>query len=151
MIRARLIPLPFRSTAAVALLAAIASQSLGGCASPPPPTVSVAQLMQRPGERALVDGLRKYDDGAFEPAERHFRAALRHGLQDPRDTAVAYKYLAFIACAFDRPAECDADFRAAFAADPNFRLSDSEIGHPIWGPVYRRVAASLQSQQKSNN
>jgi hypothetical protein len=54
---------------------------------------------------------------------------------------VAYKHLAFIACAFNRPAECEADFRSAFAADPGFRLTDAEIGHPIWGPVYRRVAA----------
>ena len=38
-------------------------------------------------------------------------------------------------------AELDAQGRA-FAADPDFSLNDKEIGHPIWGPVYRRVAAA---------
>jgi hypothetical protein len=35
--------------------------------------------------------------------------------------------------------ECEAAFRAARAADPGFVLSRSEAGHPLWGPVYRRV------------
>ena len=118
---------------------------LTACASPAPATVSVADLWQRPGEHALLDGLHNYENGAFEPAETNFRAALRQGLQDRRDTAVAYKHLAFIACAFNRPVECESSFRSAFAADPAFRLSDAEIGHPVWGPVYRRVAASQPS------
>ncbi len=123
--------------------ALLACALLGACAAPAPTSVSIAELVQHPGEHALVDGLRNYEDGAFERATRNFQEALAHGLQDPRDTAVAHKNLAFIACAFNRPVECEADFRAAFAADPGFRLSDAEIGHPIWGPVYRRVAASI--------
>jgi tetratricopeptide (TPR) repeat protein len=116
---------------------------LAGCAEPaPPPTASVAELAQHPGEHALLEGLRNYENGAFEPAEANFKSAVQQGLHDRRDTAVAYKHLAFIACAFNRPQECEANFRAAFAADPNFRLTDAEIGHPIWGPVYRRVAAA---------
>jgi len=128
--------------------ATIAVVCLGGCAAPEPATVSVAQLVQRPAEHALVVGMRDYEDGAFEPAERAFRDALSRGLRDPRDSAVAYKYLAFIACAFNRLAECEGDFRAAFAADPKFRLTEAEIGHPIWGPVYRKVAASPRPAQK---
>jgi hypothetical protein len=115
---------------------------LAACAAPEPPTVSIAELAQRPGEHALLEGLHNYESGAFGPAEDNFRAALHQGLRDRRDSAVAYKHLAFIACAFNRPAECEADFRAAFTADPNFHLNDAEIGHPIWGPVYRRVAAT---------
>jgi hypothetical protein len=119
----------------------IALALLGACATPPPPTVSVAEVVSHPAERALVDGLREYEDGAFEPATKDFHAALDRGLRDPRDTGVAYKYLAFIDCAFNRVADCERNFRSAFAADPGFHLSDAEIGHPIWGPVYRRVAA----------
>jgi hypothetical protein len=115
---------------------------LCACASPPPESVSVAAMVERPAERALVDGIRDYESGAFEPAERDFHKAIAQGLRDRRDAAVAYKHLAFIACAFNRLAECDENFRAAFAADPQFRLTDTEIGHPIWGPVYRRVAAT---------
>ena len=132
------------------LPAAIAGACLAGCATPEPASVSVAELLQRPAEHALAAGLQSYEAGAFEPAERDFRDAIKRGLRDPRDTAVAYKHLAFIACAFNRLAECEANFRSAFAADPNFQLSAAEIGHPIWGPVYRQVAASVHGAQKSN-
>ncbi len=114
-----------------------------GCAAPPPPpTVSIVGLLERPAERALVAGLIAYDDGGFERAESQFHAAVNLGLGNPRDASVAFKYLAFISCAFSRLAECEADFRSAFAVNPAFRLTDAEIGHPIWGPVYRRVLAA---------
>jgi hypothetical protein len=134
--------LRWRSALCLRALVLGAAALLAACAAPEPPTVSVAELARRPGEHALLEGLRKYDSGAFAPAEEDFRSALHQGLGDRRDTAVAYKHLAFIACAFNRPVECEADFRSAFAADPGFRLTDAEIGHPIWGPVYRRVAAA---------
>jgi Tfp pilus assembly protein PilF len=115
---------------------------LAGCAAPEPPTVSVVELSQRPAEHALLEGMRKYESGAFDQAEGSFKVALHEGLADRRDRAVAYKYLAFIACAFARLDECEANFRSAFSSDPGFRLTDAEIGHPIWGPVYKRVAAA---------
>lgn len=138
-----------RSIAAVFLALGTSALVLGGCANPPPKSVSIAELVQRPGERSLVDGLRNYENGAFEAAERDFSAALSSGLQDQRDKAVAHKHLAFIACAFNRIAECESHFRAAFAADAGFRLSEAEIGHPVWGPVYRRVAASQPPAAKA--
>jgi hypothetical protein len=114
---------------------------LGACAETEPSTVSVAELAQHPGEHALLEGLHDYEGGSFAKAEEQFRSALHLGLRDRRDAAAAYKHLAFIACAFNRLAECEASFRSAFTADPGFRLTDAEIGHPIWGPVYRRVYA----------
>jgi hypothetical protein len=108
-----------------------------------PPTVSIAQLYQQPAERALVEGIRLYDIGEFERSEASLHTAVSAKLSDPRDVAVAYKYLAFIACAFNRGTECALDFTSAFKADPNFQLNDAEIGHPLWGPVYRRVAQAL--------
>jgi len=117
--------------------------TLGACETAPPPPPSIVSLMERPGEHALAVGLIDYDAGAFDRAETDFRSAVAHGLQSPSDAAVAYKHLAFIACAFSHLLECEADFRSAFAADPQFRLSDAEIGHPVWGPVYRRVAAAV--------
>ncbi len=109
---------------------------MSACATPPPATPateSIVSLYQRAPERALINGLRLYEDGAFDPAEQALRAALLQGLRDRRDAAVAHKYLAFIACAFSRLSD-------ALAVDPDFALSDAEIGHPIWGPVYRKVA-----------
>ena len=128
-----------RAAVAAAVAAAAALQ---GCQSTPK-TSSIAELYQRPAERALVDGIRLYDGGEFEHSEASLRAALAANLSDPRDVAFAYKYLAFIACAFNRGTECAIDFTNAFKADPNFRLNDAEIGHPLWGPVYRRVAQAL--------
>jgi hypothetical protein len=116
--------------------------ALYGCQTPPA-TSSIAQLYQRPAERALVDGIRLYDNGEFERSEAALHAAIAANLSDPRDVAFAYKYLAFIACAFNRGTECALDFTSAFKADPNFQLNDAEIGHPLWGPVYRRVAQAL--------
>src|SRR4029077_17067744 len=81
--------------------------------------------------------------GEFERAEASLHAAIGANLSDHRDVAVAYKYLAFIACAFNRATECAPDFTTAFKADPAFQLNDAEIGHPLWGPVYRRVAQAL--------
>jgi Tfp pilus assembly protein PilF len=133
-----------RFVAVVLLLAA----ALGGCetmqppAPPPAPaTVSVAALYQQPGERALIMGLSLYEQAVFDRAEQSLQAALKVGLRDKQDIATAHKYLAFIACAFNRIDECEQAFRAAFATDDKFALTEAEIGHPIWGPVFRRVAA----------
>ncbi len=117
---------------------------VAGCASkaPPPapaPATGLAELMERPAERALIDGIRAYDDGQYVPAEAALRKALAAGLRSPRDQASAHKLLAFITCTSNRLAECEAAFRAARAADPSFALSRSEAGHPQWGPVYKKV------------
>lgn len=117
---------------------------MGGCAAPKPPAPTpaasgLAELMERPGERALVAGIRAYDDGQYVQAEAELRRALAAGLASARDRASAHKLLAFITCSTQRLAECEASFRAARAADPAFALSRSEAGHPLWGPVYRQV------------
>ncbi len=119
---------------------------LSACAVPPPPApapppapVGLAELLERPAERALVDGMRAYDEAQYPQAEAALRRALEAGLQSPRDRASAHKLLAFITCTSERLADCEAAFRAARAADPGFALSKSEAGHPLWGPVARRV------------
>jgi len=128
------------------LLACAAATLVAACAttppSPPPqPTASIARLYEQPAERAFLNAMRLYEEGQHERAETLFRRALSDGLGDRHDIAMANKHLAFIACAYNRPVDCEAAFRAAFAADPGFRLTDAEVGHPIWGPVYKRVAA----------
>jgi hypothetical protein len=125
------------------VLIALSALGLAGCQSTPTEPPSIARLYQRPAERALIDGIRLYDSAEFERAEASLHAALAANLSSQRDVAVAYKYLAFIACAFNRGTECALDFTNAFNADPTFQLSDAEIGHPLWGPVYRRVAQAL--------
>jgi len=120
-----------------------ACQSLAPRPAPTaPPTASIASLYLKPAERSLIEGIRLYEEASFQRAETALRRALGEGLADARDQAVAYKYIAFIACAFNRLDECEASFTAAFAADPQFALDEKEIGHPVWGPVYRRIAAA---------
>lgn len=106
----------------------------------PPPSISIARLYEQPAERAFINGLRYYEEGQYERAEILLKRSLADGLRDRNDIAVAQKHLAFIACAYSRPLDCEQAFRAAFAADPGFRLTDAEMGHPLWGPVYQRVA-----------
>lgn len=137
-------PPPLRS---IALLAAtLCAALLTACATPPVPApppppapVGLAELMERPAERALVDGIRLYDNGQYDAAETSLRHALDAGLASPRDRASAHKLIAFIACTSAREAQCEAAFRAAIAADPAFALSRAEAGHPMWGPVYQRL------------
>ena len=127
------------------LAAGLAGALLVGCAAPAPkpkpaPAPSgLSDLMERPAERALFEGMRAYDDGNYAQAETALRKALDQGLASTRDQASAHKLLAFITCTSDRVALCEAEFRAARAADPAFVLSRSEAGHPVWGPVYKRV------------
>ncbi len=130
--------------AAWALLTALSA--LAACTTPPPPPapaapVGLAELMERPGESALVEGIRLYDNGQYPAAEAALRRALEAGLASARDRASAHKLIAFVACTSAREAECEAAFRAARAADPGFSLTRAEAGHPMWGPVWRRVAA----------
>ena len=129
-----------RPTLMVALLAAAAL--LGACATPPPPAApatGLSEVMERPAERALLDGIRAYDDGQYAQAETALRTALAEGLKSTRDRATAHKLLAFITCTSNRLAACETQFREARAADAAFALSRSESGHPVWGPVYRSV------------
>ena len=57
--------------------------------------------MERPAERALLDGIRAYDDAQYAQAEKALRLALAGGLQSTRDRATAHKLLAFITCTSD--------------------------------------------------
>jgi Tfp pilus assembly protein PilF len=121
-----------RTAAALALALALAA-----CVT----DQGLTDVMQRPAERALLAGMRAYDDAQYKDAERELQRALTAGLVSPRDRASAHKHLAFVYCTSSRVAECDKAFRDALAADPAFALSKAEAGHPQWGPVYRRVTA----------
>jgi Tfp pilus assembly protein PilF len=120
--------------AAAATFAALAL--LAGCETPPPAPVGVTDISDRPAERALLAGMRAYDEADYPAVERHADEALKLGLASNRDQAVAHKLRAFVYCTSDRAALCEAEFRAALAADPKFELTKAEAGHPIWGPVY---------------
>lgn len=113
-----------------------------GCAAPPPPAApptGLSEVMARPAERALLDGIRAYDDAQYAQAEKALRQALADGLASARDRATAHKLLAFISCSSERLTDCEQQFRDARSADASFALSRSEAGHPVWGPVYKSL------------
>ena len=122
------------SRAAAVVLGAL----LAACAADP----GLTDVMQRPAERALLTGMRAYEDAQYADAERELKRALATGLTSAKDRASAHKHLAFVYCTSDRLAACDKAFRDALGADPGFVLTKAEAGHPQWGPVYRRVTAA---------
>jgi Tfp pilus assembly protein PilF len=124
-----------------ALLPAVLAVVIAGCALPGT-APGLSEVIARPAERALLAGWRAYDDAQYADAERELKAALAAGLQSQKDRAAAHKLLAFVYCTSTRLAECEQSFRAARAADPAFALTRAEAGHPLWGPVYRKVAGN---------
>ncbi len=112
---------------------------LAACALPPPAPPGLLDVAERPAEKALLAGLRAYDDAQYPQAEQLLTQALQTGLASPRDRAAAHKQLAFIYCTSRRMPACEAEFRAARRDDPAFTLSKAEAGHPLWGPVWQRV------------
>ena len=117
---------PPHAHARSALATALCTLLLAACGTAPKPAPAppsgLAELMERPGERALFEGIRAYDDGQYAVAETALRKALAAGLQSGRDRASAHKLLAFITCTSERLAECEVAFRAARAADPALSL-----------------------------
>jgi Tfp pilus assembly protein PilF len=129
-------------TLAIVLLAAW----LAGCApmgeKSPAPQITEAQLREKAKE-SLANGLRQYQEGQYEDAQKSLMAALDHGLLSHTEQSTARKNLAFMYCVTNRTQQCEDEFRKAMEIDPSFDLTPAEIGHPIWGPVYKSVRAQL--------
>ena len=121
------------STATAAALVLVA------CVQAPPAPLGLMDIAERPAEKALLGGIRAYEDAQYGKAEADLNTALQAGLVSARDRAAVHKYLAFVYCSSQRERECESEFRLARAADPGFVLSRSEAGHPVWGPVYKRL------------
>ena len=113
--------------------------ALTGCAQPAAAPTALVEIIAMPAEKALMAGLRAYEDAQYVEAQQHFNLALSLRLASPKDRAAAHKHLAFIYCTSQRRSECEAQFRAARLADPAFTLDKSEAGHPSWSEVYKRV------------
>ena len=107
---------------------------LAACATPQPAPSGLADLMERPAERALFEGIRAYDDGNYAVAETALRKALAGGLQTGRDQATAHKLLAFITCTSDRVPACEDAFRAARARRPGVHAQPLRSRPPVVGP-----------------
>jgi Tfp pilus assembly protein PilF len=115
-----------------------AAMVLAGCSSQP--VQDIRNIFQTRGEPQLKAGIRYYEDGKYPQATTSLQDALSAGLSDA-DQVTANKYLAFISCVSNRERQCRAYFKRALELDPSFDLTPAEAGHPMWGPVFRRVKA----------
>jgi Tfp pilus assembly protein PilF len=101
------------------------------------------------GEQELERAVKSYEEAAYKNAARQFQAALDFGLDAKTDQATAHKYLAFIVCVSGREKSCREEFRKALDVDPSFELGPAEIGHPVWGPVFRSVKSDAVVKAKT--
>lgn len=124
---------------AAALAAALV---LTGCQSK---AIQEFPLTKFKAESMLDQGIRQYDNGDYRIAARTVQAALDEGLTT-RSQARAHKYLAFIDCISGQQSQCRDQFRKALEIDPGMQLRAEESGHPIWGPVFKSVKASMPKQ-----
>ena len=111
--------------------------------SSPPPAAPLGKA-----EQELASGITSYENGAYKPAARQLQNALSLGLDAPGDQAQAHKYLAFMHCVSKREKQCREEFVKAREADPRFDLTPAEAGHPIWGPVFRKLKTTGKTTQK---
>lgn len=127
------------------LVAALAGAALiaAGCSATYVRQSGTENAPLRPPERVLLAGLKQYEDGELKAAQASLQKALADGLAYEADRVIAHKYLAFIECASGRERECRDQFAAALALDPKLELSRAEAGHPVWGPAFRSVKASV--------
>lgn len=90
--------------------------------------------------QALNEGIALYNDGDYNAAIAKLgNAPAIWGMQKKSTQLTALKYMAFSYCVSSRAAQCKQQFERALKLDPTFDLQPSEIGHPLWGPVFLRA------------
>jgi tetratricopeptide (TPR) repeat protein len=112
------------------------------------PQITEEMLRDRARDQ-LAAGVRQYEAGEIDNAQKSLTSSLDHGLLSKPDQSRARKLLAFIHCASGREAACRDEFRKAFEINPEFSLTTAEDGHPIWGPVYRNVRTQLIAEREA--
>lgn len=122
---------------------------IAGCASQTAREMGIDKLAPRKAEQALSNGIHQYEDGDMKAAQKNLDDALSLGLTFNSDKVRAYKYLAFIYCSTGQERACRDEFRHAVEADPGFKLEPTEVGHPLWGPIYNSVRADMQMRGKA--
>lgn len=102
-----------------------------------PGSAPVAPVLPTPADVALKEGLALYNDGHYDAAIKKLNtsSAIWSG-QNKAVQVSAAKYMAFGYCVSGRQALCKQQFERALKIDPAFELMPSEIGHPLWGPVF---------------
>ena len=109
------------------------------CSAPIVRDAGLDKFAPRKAEQDLSLGIRTYEDGDYKNSARLLQSALSEELLLNSDKVAAHKYLAFIYCAQSREKLCRDEFRKVLALDPKFELTPAEVGHPVWGPVFKSL------------
>ncbi len=137
--------------AALAVAACEQLQTIGGTPNKPQPVTPqiTEDVLRQRAQESLAAGVKQYDAGDYDNAEKSLQESLTHGLLSKPDQSRARKLLAFVYCTSSREAQCRDEFRKAFEINPDFSLTAAEDGHPIWGPVYRDVRTQLIAEREA--
>jgi Tfp pilus assembly protein PilF len=95
----------------------------------------------------LSAGIDAYGEGKYPDAVKNLQSALDQGLS-VSDQVKAHKYLAFTHCVSGKERLCREEFRKALDINPNLELEPAEVGHPLWGPVFRAVKTRKPDTRK---
>lgn len=126
------------------LLAAV----LAGCAQVPTQTAGgSATLSYADAQSRYQQGLNNYKENRPDTALGDLSAALNSGHLKTSDALNARKHIAFIHCTNDRELLCREQFQMLLKTQPNFDMSPSEAGHPLWGPVWRSTKGAAEEQR----
>jgi Tfp pilus assembly protein PilF len=117
---------------------------VAGCSSRP--MLGISRTIGTSSVKDLAAGIRSYENGDYENAERLLERSVDEGLTFKSDQINAHKYLAFVHCVSNEQSKCREEFRKVLELDPRFELDKSEAGHPIWGPVFRSTRAGLNKK-----
>lgn len=121
---------------------------VAGCSTTAMRDIGLDKLAPRKADQELNAGISNYNKGNYQTAARELHYSLKRGLTFQRDKVSAHKYLAFIYCVTERMQLCGDEFKKAMVLNPHFELSPAEAGHPIWGPVYRRVRKEMSYERR---
>lgn len=139
-----------RRLAAAVLFAALVlagCAQLGGKPGAEAPARPPAAVNLPSGGPALARGMASYEDGNYSEAASQFKLSLEQKLSAP-EQILARKHLAFTYCVTGKDRQCGEEFRKLVDLSPSFELDPAEAGHPIWGPVFRRVKAKKAELRK---
>ena len=93
--------------------------------------------------QALKEGIALYNDGDYNGALKKLGNTPEIWSSHNKSLQVsALKYMAFSYCVTSKAQLCRQQFERALKIDPSFDLLPSEIGHPIWGPVFLKAKKS---------
>jgi hypothetical protein len=118
--------------------------------SPSPAPAAPAAASTGPAQQRLAEGIALYEAGDFAGAIRKLTSSpeLNDKAVNADIKAESLKYSAFSYCVTSRRANCRRQFDALLTLKPEYQLTPSEAGHPVWGPVFKQSKTAAAAKRK---